>query len=92
MAQGVLDDITETTLGNCTAEEFARLKEVITDAVEDGLRAARHTIKQGREVAEEAMDEAVHAVKKYPLQTVAVTFGVALATGALLGWLACRRD
>jgi len=88
----VLDELAESPLGTCTAEEFEQLKEVITDAVEDGLRAARHTIKQGREVAEEAFDEAAHTVKKYPLQTVAVTFGVALATGALLGWLVSRRS
>ena len=88
----VLDELVESPLGTCTAEEFEHLKEVITDAVEDGLRAARHTIKQGREVAEEAFDQAAHTVKKYPLQTVAVTFGVALATGALLGWLVSRRS
>lgn len=91
MAQDVLDELTESPLGTCTAEEFERLKGVITDAVEDGLRAARRTLKQGQEVAEEAFDEATHTVKKYPLQTVAVTFGVALAAGALLGWLASRR-
>jgi len=91
MAHNVLDELTESPLGAGTAEEFQRLKEVITDAVEDGLRAARRTFKEGREFAEETMDEAVHTVKKYPLETVAVTFGAALVTGALLGWLASRK-
>lgn len=91
MTQDVLDELTDSRLGTCTTEEFQHLKEVISDGVEDGLRAARRTIKQGREVAEEAFDEAAHTVKKYPLQMVAVTFGVAVVAGALLGWLVSRR-
>jgi ElaB/YqjD/DUF883 family membrane-anchored ribosome-binding protein len=92
MAESVLDQLAEAGLDPaCATKEAIRLKAVITEAVEDGLRAARRTMKQGQEIAEETVEDAVHAVRKYPLQTVAVTFGVALATGAVLGWLAFRR-
>ena len=93
MADNILDQVTDgAAFGTARAkEEAVRLKEVISDAVEDGLRAARRTMKEGRELAEDGYEEAIHTVKNYPLQTVAVTFGVALATGAFLGWLMFRR-
>ncbi len=90
MAESVLDQVSEFDTARATKEAL-RLKEIITEAVEDGLRTARRTMKQSQEFAEETMDEAVHTVKKYPLQTVAVTFGVALAAGLFVGWLASRR-
>ena len=89
MAENEIDQVTEFDTARASKEAL-RLKEIITEAVEDGLRTARRTMKQGQEFAEEAVDEAVHTVKKYPLQTVAVTFGVALAAGLFLGWLASR--
>ncbi len=89
MAESVLDQINELDTARAS-KEAQRLKEIISDAVEDGLRTARRTVKQSQEFAEETVDEAIHTVKKYPLQTVAVTFGVALAAGLLLGWLAAR--
>lgn len=89
MAESVLDQINEFDSARAS-KEAQRLKEIITEAVEDGLRTARRTMKQGQEFAEETVDDAIHTVKKYPLQTVAVTFGVALAAGVLLGWLASR--
>ncbi len=89
MPESVLDQINELDTARAS-KEAQRLKEIISDAVEDGLRTARRTMKQGQEFAEETMDEALHTVKKYPMQTVAVTFGVALAAGLFLGWLASR--
>ena len=90
MTESVLDQVTKFG-GAQVTEQATWLKETIADAVEDGLRAARRTMKQGREFAEDGVEEAIHTVKNYPLQTVAVTFGVALATGAFLGWLMFRR-
>jgi len=72
--------------------DMGRVKTVFSDAVEEGKDAARRAVKRSRHAAEELMEEAAHEVKRYPLQTVAITFGAAFAAGLVLGWLAGRRD
>jgi ElaB/YqjD/DUF883 family membrane-anchored ribosome-binding protein len=64
--------------------------EEVNEVLEDGLDTTRRTLKLVRKTAREMSDDAVHTVKKYPLQTVAITFGVALGVGVLAGWLVTR--
>jgi hypothetical protein len=63
-------------------------KKAVLSAVEDCVGAARRAVKRGRFAAEDLMDEAAHSVKRRPLQTVVLTFGLAFGAGALFSWIA----
>jgi hypothetical protein len=62
----------------------------MVSAAEDCVGAARRALKRGRFAAEELMDEAAHTIKRHPLQTVRLTFGLAFGVGALFGWIASK--
>lgn len=72
--------------------EVSRLKSVVTAAVDDGVRSAVKTIKQGRHAAEDAIDDARHAVKRNPFQALGVVFAAGMAFGALFAWMGTRRS
>jgi ElaB/YqjD/DUF883 family membrane-anchored ribosome-binding protein len=65
-------------------------KAAISAAVDEGKEAARRVVIRGRRAAEDLDEEAVREVRKHPRTTVAVTFGVAMGAGLLLGWLLAR--
>ena len=56
--QATLDDV---------VREVSRFKETVTDAVDEGVKSAIRTIKQGRNAAEDAIHDTRHAVKQSPL-------------------------
>jgi hypothetical protein len=65
------------------------LKDILI-AVEDYAEGTRRAVRRGRLAAEDLIDEAAHSIKQRPLQTVALTFGLAFGTGVLFGWMASR--
>jgi ElaB/YqjD/DUF883 family membrane-anchored ribosome-binding protein len=65
------------------AHEARLLKELATDAVGDGVYAARRAAKVATRNLVDARDDVVYRIKKQPLQAVAI----ALAVGAGLGML-----
>ena len=65
-------------------------KKAMVRAVEDYVGAARRAAKHGRFAAEDLIDEATYRIKQRPLQTVALSFGLAFGAGALFGWVASR--
>jgi ElaB/YqjD/DUF883 family membrane-anchored ribosome-binding protein len=71
--------------------EVSRIKSVVTEAVEDGVRSAVKAIKQGRNAAEDVLGDAKHTVKQRPFQAVGVVFAAGVLTGSLFTWLAARR-
>ncbi len=71
--------------------EPRRIKAAFNHCVEEGVDDVRRVLHRGRRVAEDLVEDAVHNVKKYPLQTVAATFGIAFGAGLLIGWFARRR-
>ncbi|MFZ1015491.1 MAG: hypothetical protein WCC26_14925 [Terracidiphilus sp.] len=71
--------------------EVSRIKANITDAVDDGVRSALRAVKQGRNTAEEAIDDAKKAVKQNPLEAVGIVFAVGIAAGCLAAWISMRR-
>ena len=83
-------------LNNTTVEdvirEVGRLREVVTDAVEDGVKTAVKAMKQGRDVAGDAIDDAKRKVKQRPLEAVGVVFAAGILTGAFLTWISSRRS
>jgi ElaB/YqjD/DUF883 family membrane-anchored ribosome-binding protein len=70
--------------------EVSRIKSMVTEAVEDGVKTAMKTIKQGRYAAEDMIGDARHTVKQRPFQAMGVVFAAGVLTGALVGWLASR--
>jgi ElaB/YqjD/DUF883 family membrane-anchored ribosome-binding protein len=68
--------------------ETERLKTAVTDALEDGVHAARRAMKHGLSVAEDIMDDAAHEVKRHPLQALATSSILSFTAGVLVGWLA----
>jgi ElaB/YqjD/DUF883 family membrane-anchored ribosome-binding protein len=70
--------------------EVSRVKTIVTEAVEDGVKSAVKALKQGRYAAEDMIGEARHTVKQRPFQSVGVVFAAGVLTGALVGWLASR--
>jgi len=74
-----------------SSQWLSRLPQTMSQALDAGMDASKRGLKQARHTAEELSDQAAHTAKRYPLQTVAVTFGIAVATGILIGWLAGRK-
>jgi ElaB/YqjD/DUF883 family membrane-anchored ribosome-binding protein len=71
-------------------DEVSRLKTEASQAVEDGMVAARRLAKRGRYAAEELIDDAADRVKHDPLRAVAMGLAIGFGLGALVVWLATR--
>ena len=72
------------------AHEARVLKTLATDAVEDGVRAARRAITRRAHEVEDLRDAAAHQVKKAPLVSIALAAGAWLLMGTVVGLLAHR--
>lgn len=72
--------------------EISRMKSVVKDAVYDGVRSSLKAVSQGREAAEDAIDDAKRAVKKNPLEAVGIVFAAGVLVGCLIGWVGNRRS
>ena len=71
--------------------EASKLKTAVTDVVKDGVRAANQQIRRSRYAAEDALEEAKHAVKQRPVQALAIAFAAGLLTGSIVACLAMAR-
>jgi hypothetical protein len=57
----------------------------ITEAVADGVEAARRVARQGGDVAEDFMKDSTRRVQRNPLVAVVATLVVGLGVGVLAG-------
>ena len=76
------------------SHEARLLKSVAEDAIEDGVHAAKRAIKSVQRRVEELRDlkdEATYRVKRRPLQAVGAAFGIGVAVGVAVGWIAYLR-
>ncbi len=71
--------------------DVAKMKEKLTDVVDDSVRTAARAIKQGRYAAETALDDAKHAVRKNPFAAVGVIFAAGMVVGGMGVWIGMRR-
>ena len=85
-------DLSERTSMDDVVREISRLRTVVTEAVEDGVETAVKALKQGREAAEDAIDDARRTVRQKPFQAVGVVFAAGILTGAVLTWMSSRRS
>lgn len=71
--------------------EITRLKEMVSDGVEDGVRTALRAIKQGRGAADDAIHDARRAVRQNPIQSMGLVFASGVMLGAFAAWMGSRR-
>ena len=71
--------------------EVSKIKSIVTDAVDDGVKSAMKAIKNGRHAAEDVLDEAEHTIKRRPFEAMGVFFAAGVVTGGLLTWIGSRR-
>jgi ElaB/YqjD/DUF883 family membrane-anchored ribosome-binding protein len=72
--------------------EVSRIKSVVTDAVDDGVRSALRATKQGRAFAEDTIDGARHVIKRNPLQSAGIVLAAGIVIGSLITLLCYPRD
>ena len=66
------------------------LKGTASHLYEDTLVDARRMAKKGRHAAEDFVDDTSYRIKKQPLRSVGITFGIGLGLGMLTGWMMGR--
>jgi ElaB/YqjD/DUF883 family membrane-anchored ribosome-binding protein len=71
--------------------EVSKIRSMVTDAVEDGVRSASQAIRHGRYAAQDAIEEAKHTVKQRPLQAMGTVFAAGVLAGTFLTWIGFRR-
>lgn len=72
------------------SDEAHLLKTMAADAVEDGVYAAKRAVKTARrwtQNAADVRDEAAHRIRRDPLKSVGLAFGLGVPVGLLLGWM-----
>jgi ElaB/YqjD/DUF883 family membrane-anchored ribosome-binding protein len=72
--------------------EVSHIKSVVTEAVDDGVRSALRAARQGREFAEDKVDDARRAIKHYPLQSAGIFLAAGIVIGSLITLLCYPRD
>jgi ElaB/YqjD/DUF883 family membrane-anchored ribosome-binding protein len=65
--------------------EARLLKTLASDAVEDGLHAAKRAITLGTREVEDLRDAAAYRVKKAPLRSIAMAAGAGILVGLIVG-------
>jgi ElaB/YqjD/DUF883 family membrane-anchored ribosome-binding protein len=71
--------------------EVSKIRSIVNDAVEDGIRSANQAIRHGRYAAEDVIEEAKHTFKRKPLEVVGIVFAAGVLAGGLLTWIGFRR-
>jgi len=88
-------DMLDRLQKNATVEdvinEVSKIRSAVTDAVDDGIKSAIKAIRQGRDAAEDAIDETKRAVKRNPLQAVGIFFAAGVVVGCVAMCLGPRR-
>jgi len=92
MKAEVLDKVKAVNAAAAQVEAgVGRVKETVVDGFEDGIKTAKRAIRQGRRAAEDFVDDAEYQVKKHPFSAVAISFGVGLGLGSVIGLLLARK-
>lgn len=76
------------------SHEARLLKSLATDAVDDGVDAAKRAFKaakRGIQTAADLRDEAACRMKREPLKAVGLAFGAGMLMGMVVAWAGRRR-
>jgi ElaB/YqjD/DUF883 family membrane-anchored ribosome-binding protein len=90
MSQSVLEKMSEQI--DETAHKASRAASAVADAFEDGVTTARRVAKHGGHVVTDAYVDTRRRVQQNPIEAVAATFAIGIATGAAIGWLLRRKS
>lgn len=71
--------------------EVPKIRSIVSDAMEDGVRSASRAIRHGRYAAEDLIDQAEHKVKQRPFQAIGILFAAGMLVGGFLTWIGFRR-
>ena len=71
--------------------EVSRIKCLLAEAVDEGVKQSVRSLKRGRHAAEDAVEDARHRVKQYPFAAVGIALGAGLVLGGLVGCMATWR-
>jgi len=74
-----------------SACQASRAASGIADAIQDGVGVVRRAAKRGGDAAEEFLDDTTERIERHLVLTVATTFAVGVATGALISLMLKRR-
>jgi len=90
-AAAIADRVVEKTR---QVEDFAKeareLKVRATEVFEDGMYAARRTLKRRVREFEGLRDDTARRVKRAPFTALGVTFAAGLMLGVIVGWVGHR--
>lgn len=73
------------------ARTVAKIRYIVTDAAEEGVRSARQAVQQGRYAVEDAIDGVHLTVRRKPFESMGLVFAAGLLAGGFLGWIGTRR-
>jgi ElaB/YqjD/DUF883 family membrane-anchored ribosome-binding protein len=68
-----------------TAHKATRAASAVSDALEDGVIAARRMARDGTDAATELLYNTKRRFERNPFETVAITFAVGIAAGTGIG-------
>jgi len=71
--------------------EVSKIRSIVTDAVEDGVRSAGRAIRHGRYAAEDVIEQAEHKVKQSPFQAMGLVFVAGMLVGGFVSWIGFHR-
>ncbi len=72
------------------ANEVAKAKTLVEDAVEEKKRQAQRMLKRGYANAEDALEDTTYYIKRNPWKSVGIAAGIGAGAGLILGW-SCSR-
>ncbi len=71
--------------------EVSKIRTIVADAVQDGIRSGGEVISHGRHAAEDAAEEVKRTVKQRPFEAVGLAFAAGTLVGGFLTWIGLRR-
>jgi len=75
------------------AHEARQYTTLATDAVEDGVYAAKRAIRTAKRMTDSSVDfrdEMAYRIKREPFKFVAIALSVGIQFGLIIGWLRRR--
>jgi len=87
MTTGILDKVATV---EDVRNEVSRIGSIVSEAVDDGVRAALKAIATGREAAGDAICDAKRAAKRNPLQALGIAFAAGAVMAGLMLWITSR--
>jgi ElaB/YqjD/DUF883 family membrane-anchored ribosome-binding protein len=71
-----------------SAEQASRAAATVSEALDDGTRAARHVVRRGRDAATDALQDAARQIRRKPIATAVGVFAAGVTVGLIVGWIA----